>query len=228
MLSSGVHHSCDMLSSGVHHSCDMLSSGVHHSCDMLSSGVHHSCDMLSSGVHHSCDIGLTTRLPPRRTWFDSRRGHSWDFTCGTFPRVGGFLGDLPFAPPLHSDAAPYSPYFTLIGFEEPIFYSTGKFLTRATPECTAVPSDIPDQYQGNTRIIGDFSPHHDGASSGGVSLIREVRMYNVHSTSVLEFCILPYPEQKWIRNLRRCISIPQLSMPPDCYKSANEVPYVRA
>ncbi|KAJ8894562.1 hypothetical protein PR048_007219 [Dryococelus australis] len=27
----------------------------------------------------------------------------------------GFLGDLPFPPPLHSGAAPYSPHFTLIG-----------------------------------------------------------------------------------------------------------------
>ncbi|KAJ8892173.1 hypothetical protein PR048_004753 [Dryococelus australis] len=31
----------------------------------------------------------------------------------------GFLGDLPFPPPLHSGAFPYSPHFTLIGSQDP-------------------------------------------------------------------------------------------------------------
>ncbi|KAJ8898081.1 hypothetical protein PR048_003441 [Dryococelus australis] len=42
--------------------------------------------------------------------------HAWE-SCRTMPLVGGvfFFGDLPFPLPLHSDAAPYTPHFTLIG-----------------------------------------------------------------------------------------------------------------
>ncbi|KAJ8891456.1 hypothetical protein PR048_003984 [Dryococelus australis] len=36
-------------------------------------------------------------------------------SCRTMPLAAGFLRDLPFPPPLHSVAAPYSPHFTLIG-----------------------------------------------------------------------------------------------------------------
>ncbi|KAJ8893475.1 hypothetical protein PR048_006073 [Dryococelus australis] len=40
-------------------------------------------------------------------------------SCRTLPLVGGFSrGDLPFSPPLHSGAAPYSPCFTLIGSQD--------------------------------------------------------------------------------------------------------------
>ncbi|KAJ8880390.1 hypothetical protein PR048_016859 [Dryococelus australis] len=35
--------------------------------------------------------------------------------CRTKPLVAGFSRDLPFPPPLHSGAAPFSPHFTLIG-----------------------------------------------------------------------------------------------------------------
>ncbi|KAJ8892466.1 hypothetical protein PR048_005046 [Dryococelus australis] len=34
-----------------------------------------------------------------------------------------YFGDLPLPPPLHSGAAPFSPHFTLIGFQEPVFKS---------------------------------------------------------------------------------------------------------
>ncbi|KAJ8885389.1 hypothetical protein PR048_011586 [Dryococelus australis] len=47
--------------------------------------------------------GQTTRLPPRRTGFDSRRGNRARRCCWS----AGFLGDLPFPTPLHSGAAPY-------------------------------------------------------------------------------------------------------------------------
>ncbi|KAJ8875418.1 hypothetical protein PR048_023313 [Dryococelus australis] len=55
--------------------------------------------------------GWPTGLPPRRTGFNPRPGHRI-FPCGN--RVGrcrwsGFLVDLPFPPPLHSGATPYSP-----------------------------------------------------------------------------------------------------------------------
>ncbi|KAJ8874933.1 hypothetical protein PR048_022823 [Dryococelus australis] len=48
-------------------------------------------------------------LPEFRMWESSR----------TMPLVGGFfVGDLPFLPPLHSDAAPFSPQSTLIGCQD--------------------------------------------------------------------------------------------------------------
>ncbi|KAJ8891929.1 hypothetical protein PR048_004488 [Dryococelus australis] len=50
-------------------------------------------------------------LPPRRTGFNPRPGHRI-FTSENCTRrcrwSAGFLGDLPFLPPLHSGAAPYS------------------------------------------------------------------------------------------------------------------------
>ncbi|KAJ8893787.1 hypothetical protein PR048_006388 [Dryococelus australis] len=55
--------------------------------------------------------------------FDSRWGSSRIFARGN--RAGrcrwsaGFLGNLPFLPPLHSGAAPYLPHFTLIGSQDP-------------------------------------------------------------------------------------------------------------
>ncbi|KAJ8867799.1 hypothetical protein PR048_031604 [Dryococelus australis] len=62
------------------------------------------------------------RVPPRRTGNDSRRDRSLILACGNgagqcrWP--AGFLGDLPFAPPLHSSVAPYSPHSTLIGSQD--------------------------------------------------------------------------------------------------------------
>ncbi|KAJ8881344.1 hypothetical protein PR048_017825 [Dryococelus australis] len=53
--------------------------------------------------------GQTTRLPPRRTGFDSRRSGSQIFSRGNRAErcrwSAGFLGDLPFTPYLHSGAA---------------------------------------------------------------------------------------------------------------------------
>ncbi|KAJ8880740.1 hypothetical protein PR048_017210 [Dryococelus australis] len=66
--------------------------------------------------------GITNRLPPRWIEFNPRPSHSRIFANGN--RAGrchwsaGFLGDLPFPPPFHSSAAPYSPYFTLIGSQD--------------------------------------------------------------------------------------------------------------
>ncbi|KAJ8870197.1 hypothetical protein PR048_029213 [Dryococelus australis] len=69
-----------------------------------------------------------TSLPPKRTTFDSRWGR---FPVGSLPdfRIWGswwtmsrwsaaFLEDLPFPPPFHSGAAPYSPRFTLISSQD--------------------------------------------------------------------------------------------------------------
>ncbi|KAJ8869063.1 hypothetical protein PR048_030624 [Dryococelus australis] len=56
-------------------------------------------------------------LPPRQTEFNPRPDHSRIFASGN--RAGrccwsaGFIEDLPFPPPLHSGAAPFSPHFTL-------------------------------------------------------------------------------------------------------------------
>ncbi|KAJ8873589.1 hypothetical protein PR048_024407 [Dryococelus australis] len=52
--------------------------------------------------------GYPTRLPPRRSGFNPRPGHSGFSHVGIVPGRC-FLGDLPFRPPSHSGAAPYSP-----------------------------------------------------------------------------------------------------------------------
>ncbi|KAJ8893631.1 hypothetical protein PR048_006231 [Dryococelus australis] len=57
------------------------------------------------------------------------------FACGN--RAGrcrlwaGFLGDLPFPPPLHSSTAPYSPRFTLIGSQDHDVKSRQNFITHS-------------------------------------------------------------------------------------------------
>ncbi|KAJ8888944.1 hypothetical protein PR048_008438 [Dryococelus australis] len=55
--------------------------------------------------------GLSTRLSPRRTGFDSwEKGGGGGGNCaGRCRWSASFLGDLPFPPLLHSAAAPYSP-----------------------------------------------------------------------------------------------------------------------
>ncbi|KAJ8877085.1 hypothetical protein PR048_021537 [Dryococelus australis] len=64
-------------------------------------------------------------LPCSRTGSDSWRGRSRSFACGN--RAGwclwsaGFLGDLPFPPPLHSGAAPHPPRFILISSQDPYY-----------------------------------------------------------------------------------------------------------
>ncbi|KAJ8894521.1 hypothetical protein PR048_007178 [Dryococelus australis] len=66
--------------------------------------------------------GLTVASHRGPTGFDSRRNRSRILACGN--RAGrcrwsvGFLGDLPFPPPLQSSAAPYSPSFTLISSQD--------------------------------------------------------------------------------------------------------------
>ncbi|KAJ8880844.1 hypothetical protein PR048_017316 [Dryococelus australis] len=46
--------------------------------------------------------------------------HMWE-SCRTMLLAAGFLGDLPFPLPVHSDVATYSPHFTLIGSQSPDF-----------------------------------------------------------------------------------------------------------
>ncbi|KAJ8895363.1 hypothetical protein PR048_000695 [Dryococelus australis] len=57
--------------------------------------------------------GLSAHLPPRRTGFNPRLGHSRIFTRENRARryhwLAGFLGDIPFPPPFHSGAALGSP-----------------------------------------------------------------------------------------------------------------------
>ncbi|KAJ8895237.1 hypothetical protein PR048_000562 [Dryococelus australis] len=54
--------------------------------------------------------------------FTANRSHSsvgsLPKSCGTMPLVGGFLGKLPFLPPLNSGAAPYSPQSPIIGSQD--------------------------------------------------------------------------------------------------------------
>ncbi|KAJ8896128.1 hypothetical protein PR048_001471 [Dryococelus australis] len=65
---------------------------------------------------------LECHLPPRRTVFDSRRGHPPISARGNRAErcrwSAGLLGDLPLPPPTHSGAAPYSSRLTLIGSQD--------------------------------------------------------------------------------------------------------------
>ncbi|KAJ8894035.1 hypothetical protein PR048_006645 [Dryococelus australis] len=66
--------------------------------------------------------GQIIHLPPKRAWFDSRRGRSRIFACGNREvlrrLLAGFLWDLPFPPPFHPGAAPYSLCFILVGSQD--------------------------------------------------------------------------------------------------------------
>ncbi|KAJ8893902.1 hypothetical protein PR048_006503 [Dryococelus australis] len=66
--------------------------------------------------------GPPARLPPRRTGFNPRPGQSQIFASGNSAGrrhwSAGFLGDLPFPPPLNSSATPFSPHFTVIGSQD--------------------------------------------------------------------------------------------------------------
>ncbi|KAJ8870211.1 hypothetical protein PR048_029227 [Dryococelus australis] len=70
----------------------------------------------------SLGAAVTTRLPPKKTGFDSQRSRPRIIACGN--RVGrcrwsaGFLGDLPFPLAFHSGAASHSPHLTLIGSQD--------------------------------------------------------------------------------------------------------------
>ncbi|KAJ8872319.1 hypothetical protein PR048_025923 [Dryococelus australis] len=59
--------------------------------------------------------GYPARLPPRRTGFNSRPGNSRGIAPGDAAGCRVFFGDIQFPPHLHSGAAPFSHYFTLIG-----------------------------------------------------------------------------------------------------------------
>ncbi|KAJ8896292.1 hypothetical protein PR048_001636 [Dryococelus australis] len=83
----------------------------------------------------------TTRLPPRRTEFDSRRGCVRIFACGN--RAGrcrcsmNFLGDPLFPPPLHSGIVPYSPRSTITGFQDLDVKNCPNFSTSVHIGCQA-------------------------------------------------------------------------------------------
>ncbi|KAJ8876050.1 hypothetical protein PR048_023958 [Dryococelus australis] len=77
----------------------------------------------SGAAPYSPRFTLTTRLPPRRARFYSRRGRSrvfcmWE-SCRTISLVGGvFSGISRFTLPLYFEAAQYSHHFTLIGSQD--------------------------------------------------------------------------------------------------------------
>ncbi|KAJ8883186.1 hypothetical protein PR048_015026 [Dryococelus australis] len=89
--------------------------------------------------------GKITRLPTRRTGFDSQpfvRGNRCHWSVG-------FLGDIPLSPPMHFGAAPYSPLFALIGSqylhfillnEEPSSKQTSGPRASITPALQPAPS----------------------------------------------------------------------------------------
>ncbi|KAJ8870473.1 hypothetical protein PR048_029495 [Dryococelus australis] len=83
----------------------------------------------SCNSHVTC--GVVVRL------FASHHGEPGSIPGGVTPRFphsgivsARFLGDLPFPPPLHSGAAPYSPRFTLIGSQELVVESCPNLITQ--------------------------------------------------------------------------------------------------
>ncbi|KAJ8886115.1 hypothetical protein PR048_012324 [Dryococelus australis] len=87
-------------------------------------------------------VSGTTRLPPTRTGFEFQ----WDRfriflsrnRAGRCRWSADFLEDLPFAPCLHSSAAPYSPRFTLIGFQDLDVKSGPNLCTPLIPFCNPI------------------------------------------------------------------------------------------
>ncbi|KAJ8874133.1 hypothetical protein PR048_024975 [Dryococelus australis] len=80
--------------------------------------------------------GCNTRLPPRRTGFDSRRGRPRIFACmnhaGRCRWLAGFLGDLPSPPgSCNPGAGPYSSHFTLIGSQGHVVKSSPNLSTHS-------------------------------------------------------------------------------------------------
>ncbi|KAJ8895321.1 hypothetical protein PR048_000646 [Dryococelus australis] len=121
-----------------------------------------------------------------RTGFDSRRVRFQIFASGN--RAGRcrwsavFLGDLPFLPPSHSGAAPYSPLFTHIGPEDLAISSTS-FISSPYNEGAAVVwwSD----YYPLTKATGFDSRggHPDCCIRGNVAVVIG-RVFSEYSHSV--------------------------------------------
>ncbi|KAJ8894495.1 hypothetical protein PR048_007149 [Dryococelus australis] len=69
----------------------------------------------------------------RRTGFTPRPDHSRSFAIGNFAggcrRSAGFIEDLPFPLPLHSAAAPFTPHFTFVVFQELVVKESPKSLS---------------------------------------------------------------------------------------------------
>ncbi|KAJ8869749.1 hypothetical protein PR048_028757 [Dryococelus australis] len=108
-------------------------------------------DMIFRGSFNS--LVMNARLPPRRSGFNRRPGNFGIFASGSLAGrcrwSAGFLGDLPFPPPLHSGAAPFSPYFTHICSQDLV-----KSLHGATPECKGEEKrEIPDETPPTSGIV---------------------------------------------------------------------------
>ncbi|KAJ8895288.1 hypothetical protein PR048_000613 [Dryococelus australis] len=139
-------------------------------------------------------VAMTTRLPPRCTGLDSRRGRSQIFAFGV--RAGrcrwsvGFLGDLLFSPPLHYGAAPYLPRLTLIGSQDldvksrPNLSIKKKLLRFVSVEAAVQVSDPASQ-------LGDMSSIA-GASGSGLSQLAEIDLYVASIRRIFSECSFLY------------------------------------
>ncbi|KAJ8869044.1 hypothetical protein PR048_030595 [Dryococelus australis] len=100
----------------------------------VSTPGHAACARSRGNMEKIADVE-TTRLPPRRNRFDSRRGDSSDIlkweSCRTISLFGGFSQISPPPTLLHSGAAPYSPHFTRIGSQELDVKSRPNLFTRS-------------------------------------------------------------------------------------------------
>ncbi|KAJ8878428.1 hypothetical protein PR048_019006 [Dryococelus australis] len=117
------------------------------------------CETLTPGEQRAREGRLCRRTPyhpPPPNYsgsnlvrHDTRRRNSRFHVCSLLAsRVtptrrlsAGFLGDIPFPPPLHSSAAPYSPNFTLIGSQDLDVKNRPNLFTRPlqrTRQCSSI------------------------------------------------------------------------------------------
>ncbi|KAJ8877305.1 hypothetical protein PR048_021759 [Dryococelus australis] len=90
----------------------LMNLGKHPDC----SATRHNTATEGAHIVHWCclhnSLHLANRI--RFTAGSAPNFRAWE-SCRTMPLVSGFSRDLPFPPPLHYGAAPYSSHFTLIG-----------------------------------------------------------------------------------------------------------------
>ncbi|KAJ8873981.1 hypothetical protein PR048_024821 [Dryococelus australis] len=109
-----------------------------------------------------CLSGWPANLPPMRTGFSPRPGHSRIFAsenrAGRCRWQAGFIGDLPF--PLLSGVAPFSPHFILIGSRDLVVESRPSLST-----------------QFNIRIQAPSPDTHSGITPGDVNKPFPIQSY---------------------------------------------------
>ncbi|KAJ8873986.1 hypothetical protein PR048_024826 [Dryococelus australis] len=137
------------------------------------------------------------------------------YRAGRYHWSAGFLGDLPFPPPLHSGAAPYSPHFTLIGSQYLDHTSTSTLFPALLHTPLAPPSSALKTSM--LRATNALNLNHaDGADlRGAVSCVLAQYGGSVLESRVRRGCIFVYVRlfsPAWGTRLTRAVK-PQKNWP---------------